>query len=63
METKLFDLIQEHRDVIDSYLGNVTPEDFINDVKALMTLNVNKAVIVEAIAKLQLLIDDDKVNN
>lgn len=63
MKTNLFDLIQEHRDVIDSYLENVTPEDFINDVKALMNLNVNKTVIVEAIAKLQLLIDEGDINN
>ena len=56
MKTNLFELIQEHRDVIDSYLGNVTPEDFINDVKALMELNIDKAVIAEAITKLQLLL-------
>ena len=56
MKTNLFELIQLHRDAIDSYLGNVTPEDFIVDVKALMELNIDKAVIAEAITKLQLLL-------
>jgi hypothetical protein len=54
--TNLFDLINRPNDEIDSYLGSVSPKQFIVDVKQLIGKNINKDVIEETIQKLKTLI-------
>lgn len=52
-ETNLLELITKSRDEIDNYLGCVSPEQFINDVKSLVKKNVNNQAIEETINKLK----------
>ena len=49
----LLDLIKKDRDVIDSYLGNVSPESFKQDVLRLIKQNGEKELIKKAIEHLQ----------
>jgi len=54
--TNLLLLIGKSRDEIDLYLGDVSPEQFVEDVKTSLLNNVNKLIIKEAIEKLQALL-------
>jgi hypothetical protein len=51
--TNLLNLITKDREEIDSYLGSVSPEQFIFDVKSIVIKNFDKKLIKEAIQKLE----------
>lgn len=57
METpKLLNLIDQKESHIDQYLGDVTTAEFIEDVKELLAVNINKQIIQQTIDKLNSLI-------
>jgi len=51
--TNLIDLITRDKEEIDSYLGSVSPEQFVLDVKSIVVANLDKKLIKEAIQKLE----------
>jgi hypothetical protein len=53
METNLLELITKSGEKICDYLGDVSIEDFINDVKTLVKNSSDKVPIEIAIKKLQ----------
>ena len=57
METpKLLNLIDQKESLIDQYLGDITTAEFIEDVKELLAVNINKQIIQQTIDKLNSLI-------
>ena len=56
MDTNLFELITKSRDEIDSYLSDVTPEQFTEDVRNLLKGSIAKKTIEQTIKQLQMLL-------
>jgi len=56
MDTNLIELINKDRDQIDSYLSDVTPEQFVKDVKVLINCDITNNIIESTIDKLQKLL-------
>jgi hypothetical protein len=51
--TDLLELIKQNNQQISDYLGNVSIEQFIEDVKSVVSKNADKGSIKSAIDKLQ----------
>ena len=55
-ETDLLELITKDGGYIGTYLGDVSTEDFIEDVKRLTIKNIDKVIIESTIEKLKQLL-------
>jgi hypothetical protein len=51
--TNLLNLITKDNEEIDSYLGSVSPKQFVLDVKSIIGANLDKELIKDAIQKLE----------
>ena len=55
-ETDLLELITKDGEYISTYLGDVSIEDFIEDVKRLAIKNIDKVILENTIEKLKQLL-------